>query len=91
MFTFCKDFETILGSGEFGIVYKGSINTSDTQNSNAVIVAVKTVKKNVHINYFKALMSELKILAFIGHHENIVNLIGANTANIKNRKPFYHD
>ena len=40
----------------------------------------------MHISYFKALMSELKILAYIGHHDCIVNLIGAYSSNIKNRE-----
>ena len=46
-------------------------------------VAVKTLHRNVPIKYFKALLSELKILAFIGAHDNVANLVGACTANIK--------
>jgi serine/threonine protein kinase len=47
-------------------------------------VAVKTSKPmDDGIDLFKALLSELKIMTYIGEHENIVNLIGACTQNIQ--------
>lgn len=66
---------SILGTGQFGLVLKGSIG--------ATPVAVKTIKPKTDTIYFKSLLSELKILQFLGTHENIVNLIGANTTNLK--------
>ncbi|ODM93833.1 Vascular endothelial growth factor receptor 3 [Orchesella cincta] len=66
---------SILGSGQFGIVSKGHIGP--------LCVAVKTVKPSTDIIYLKSLLSELKILQYVGTHRNIVNLIGANTTNIK--------
>ncbi|CAL8096157.1 unnamed protein product [Orchesella dallaii] len=71
---------SILGSGQFGLVLKGSIGP--------LPVAVKTIKPVADIIYLKSLLSELKILQYVGPHRNIVNLIGANTANIKKREVF---
>lgn len=50
------------------------------------VVAVKTCGGDVDVMYFKALLSEVKIMAFIGHHKNVVSLIAACTQNIRNRK-----
>lgn len=69
---------SILGSGQFGLVLKGTIG--------ALPVAVKTIRPAADLIYFKSLLTELKILQFIGCHSNIVNLIGANTANINKSK-----
>lgn len=49
------------------------------------VVAVKTCGTDVDIMYFKALLSEVKIMAFIGKHKNIISLIGAYTKDIRNR------
>lgn len=35
------------------------------------------------IEFFKALLSELKIMTYLDKHENLVNLIGACTQNIQ--------
>lgn len=61
--------------GQFGQVLKGSVGS--------LPVAVKTTKPSSDVIYFRSLLSELKILQFLGTHENIVNLVGANTRNIK--------
>jgi len=42
-------------------------------------VAVKTTKKNADKAYLKALLSELKIMIYLGNHEHIVQLVGAST------------
>jgi len=75
------DFEHPLGSGEFGIVYRG------TMNGNRVIAA-KTVKPNVDKSFIKALLSELKIMIYLGKHENIIELIGASTAGLREGSVF---
>ncbi|CAL8093174.1 unnamed protein product [Orchesella dallaii] len=49
-------------------------------------VAVKTCKKDVDVTNFKALLSEIKVMAYLGHHKCLVSLIGASTSNIKNRE-----
>lgn len=79
----CADETTVLGTGFFGIVMKGSVVR---ENGESTTVAVKAVKRNVGVLYFKALLSELKIMSFIGKHSNIVSLIGACTHNIRKSK-----
>lgn len=52
-------------------------------------VAVKTIKPvDYGMDTFKALLSELKIMTYIGKHENIVNLVGACTTNIQKSELF---
>ncbi|XP_068596311.1 vascular endothelial growth factor receptor kdr-like [Brachionichthys hirsutus] len=67
-----------LGHGAFGKVVEASafgINKISTCKT----VAVKMLKGGATSNERKALMSELKILIHIGHHLNVVNLLGACT------------
>ncbi|XP_025064496.1 vascular endothelial growth factor receptor 1 [Alligator sinensis] len=67
-----------LGHGAFGKVIQAAafgIKKSPTYR----IVAVKMLKEGATASEYKALMSELKILIHIGHHLNIVNLLGACT------------
>ncbi|ODN05900.1 Mast/stem cell growth factor receptor Kit [Orchesella cincta] len=71
---------SILGSGQFGLVLKARIGS--------VFVAVKTVKPHADLIYLKSLLSELKVLQYVGPHRNIVNLIGASTSNIRKREVF---
>ncbi|KFU99212.1 Vascular endothelial growth factor receptor 1, partial [Pterocles gutturalis] len=69
-----------LGHGAFGKVVQASafgIKKSPTCR----IVAVKMLKEGATASEYKALMTELKILIHIGHHLNIVNLLGACTKN----------
>ncbi|CAG7721035.1 unnamed protein product [Allacma fusca] len=68
----------ILGSGAYGKVVKGRYGVMD--------VAIKTVKKSAAGGYLKALLSELKIMSYVGRHPNIVNLLGACTQNIRKRE-----
>ncbi|CAL8094563.1 unnamed protein product [Orchesella dallaii] len=90
---FNKDFEitpenleidksSILGSGAFGCVYRGKLGTEGGSKS----VAVKTVNPNADVAYFKTLLAELKVMTFLGQNENVVNLIGACTASIKEKQ-----
>jgi hypothetical protein len=72
----------VLGSGEYGLVVKGMAILKEEERRTAV--AIKTVKASAEIGHFKALLSELKILAYLGYNENLVNLCGAWTENIKN-------
>ncbi|NWX67629.1 VGFR1 factor, partial [Alca torda] len=69
-----------LGHGAFGKVVQASafgIKKSPTCR----IVAVKMLKEGATASEYKALMTELKILIHVGHHLNIVNLLGACTKN----------
>ncbi|OXA57693.1 vascular endothelial growth factor receptor kdr-like [Folsomia candida] len=78
-----------LGRGAFGLVLKARLFKEDGDpfcQNQFETVAVKTVDKDADDVYFRALLSELKILVYIGRHENIVNLIGACTSELKERK-----
>ena len=71
---------SVLGSGHFGIVYKGSYE--DEQ------VAIKTFKRTLEIDAFKAVLSEAKIMAYIGYHPHVVRFVGAEVSEIKDRMEF---
>ncbi|CAG04213.1 unnamed protein product, partial [Tetraodon nigroviridis] len=67
-----------LGSGAFGMVVQATaygINKPGVPQQ----VAVKMLKEKHQSVEKEALMSELKMLTHIGHHDNIVNLLGACT------------
>ncbi|KAJ8247151.1 hypothetical protein GJAV_G00259330 [Gymnothorax javanicus] len=68
----------VLGHGAFGKVIEAS---TFGLNKTACLdtVAVKMLKEGATASEHKALMSELKILIHIGHHLNVVNLLGACT------------
>ncbi|XP_034045027.1 KIT proto-oncogene, receptor tyrosine kinase b isoform X2 [Thalassophryne amazonica] len=71
-------FGKTLGSGAFGKVVRATaygLCSADTVTT----VAVKMLKPNAHATEKEALMSELKVLSYIGNHVNIVNLLGACT------------
>ncbi|KAM7008784.1 KIT proto-oncogene, receptor tyrosine kinase b isoform 1-T1 [Tautogolabrus adspersus] len=71
-------FGKILGSGAFGKVVRATaygLCSADTVTT----VAVKMLKPNAHATEKEALMSELKVLSYLGNHVNIVNLLGACT------------
>lgn len=67
-----------LGSGAFGMVVQATaygINKPGVSQQ----VAVKMLKDKHQSVEKEALMSELKMLTHVGHHANIVNLLGACT------------
>ncbi|XP_065110676.1 KIT proto-oncogene, receptor tyrosine kinase b [Paramisgurnus dabryanus] len=71
-------FGKILGSGAFGKVVAATaygLCSADTVTT----VAVKMLKPSAHSTEKEALMSELKVLSYLGSHMNIVNLLGACT------------
>uniref|UniRef100_A0A3Q3W5X5 receptor protein-tyrosine kinase n=1 Tax=Mola mola TaxID=94237 RepID=A0A3Q3W5X5_MOLML len=69
----------ILGAGAFGKVVEATAYGLGEDKDNTMRVAVKMLKANAHSDEREALMSELKILSHLGHHKNIVNLLGACT------------
>ncbi|XP_072262333.1 mast/stem cell growth factor receptor Kit [Pyxicephalus adspersus] len=71
-------FGKILGAGAFGKVVEATAY-GIFKNDNALTVAVKMLKPSAHATEREALMSELKVLSYLGHHKNIVNLLGACT------------
>lgn len=76
-----------LGSGAFGRVMKAEAIGIISEEP-VTTVAVKMVKANADENHIKALMSELKIMAHLGRHVNVVNLLGAVTTNLIKKSEF---
>ncbi|XP_076362758.1 vascular endothelial growth factor receptor 1-like isoform X2 [Tachypleus tridentatus] len=69
-----------LGQGAFGRVVKAeAVGLGDAETT--TVVAVKMLKEHADQEQRKALMAELKILIHLGHHLNIVNVLGAVTRN----------
>uniref|UniRef100_A0A8C1HXY4 receptor protein-tyrosine kinase n=2 Tax=Cyprinus carpio TaxID=7962 RepID=A0A8C1HXY4_CYPCA len=67
-----------LGRGAFGRVMQASA-FGICSSASCTTVAVKMLKDGATPSEHKALMTELKILNHIGHHLNVVNLLGACT------------
>ena len=74
-----------MGSSAFGVVMKGQARGIRSSES-ITTVAIKMVRRDADVTYIKALASELKIMVHLGKHLNVVNLLGACTKNIANRK-----
>nr|XP_020459033.1 mast/stem cell growth factor receptor Kit-like isoform X2 [Monopterus albus] len=71
-------FGKTLGSGAFGKVVEATAYGL-SQADSVMTVAVKMLKSSAHATEKEALMSELKVLSYLGNHMNIVNLLGACT------------
>jgi len=71
-----SDENEILGSGRFGVVFKGQIKITGQE------IAVKTTYPNSMNLFIKSLAQELKILTYLRGHQNIVNLVGAHTSRL---------
>lgn len=67
-----------LGRGAFGQVVEATAYGIEKATT-CTTVAVKMLKEGATSSEYRALMSELKILIHIGHHLNVVNLLGACT------------
>uniref|UniRef100_A0A673M5W0 receptor protein-tyrosine kinase n=1 Tax=Sinocyclocheilus rhinocerous TaxID=307959 RepID=A0A673M5W0_9TELE len=67
-----------LGRGAFGQVVEATAYGIEKATT-CTTVAVKMLKEGATTSEYRALMSELKILIHIGHHLNVVNLLGACT------------
>ncbi|NXA07019.1 CSF1R factor, partial [Sapayoa aenigma] len=72
-------FGKTLGAGAFGKVVEATAIGLGKEDS-VLKVAVKMLKSSADTDEQEALMSELKIMSHLGHHENIVNLLGACTS-----------
>lgn len=77
-----------LGSGAFGLVLKAQAY-GIVEGEEVTTVAVKMVKPNAEESHFRALMTELKIMAHLGKHLNVVNLIGAQTKNLTKKSKLH--
>ena len=67
----------VLGSGEFGVVHRGAYKSEP--------VAIKCLKSSVDVDEFKAVLREVKIMAYVGDHEFIVKFVGAEISEISRR------
>ncbi|XP_046640460.1 mast/stem cell growth factor receptor Kit-like isoform X4 [Daphnia pulicaria] len=71
-----------LGTGCFGRVVKAeAVGLKDSEEA-VKTIAVKMVRSQANIAAMEALISELKILVYLGSHLNVVNLLGACTKQI---------
>ena len=70
--------DAVLGSGEFGVVHPGIFNSEP--------VAIKTFKRTLDIDEFKAVLAELKMMAYLGGHDFIVKFVGAEISEIAQRE-----
>ncbi len=78
----------ILGTGEFGIVYKGKLDVGQesapsTSSKNQTTVAIKTVNQTSGLNGIRSLLKEVKVMLYMGQHNNIAKLIGCCTDKIR--------
>lgn len=72
------DKTALLGSGAFGSVYQGRIDGLVND------VAFKMTRPDCPVSALRGLLSEIKILIYLGKHENIVSICGAYTAELSN-------
>ncbi|XP_055325419.1 tyrosine-protein kinase receptor torso-like isoform X2 [Sitodiplosis mosellana] len=63
----------VLGEGAFGIVRKGLLKPTSKA------IAVKMLKENAGIEDIKGFLSEITLMKSVGHHENIVGIVGHST------------
>lgn len=73
-----------LGQGAFGEVLMAEA-TGLIAGEPRTMVAVKRAKAPLKDEDMKALITELKIMIYIGKHVNVVNILGVVRENIKNR------
>lgn len=70
------------GGGRGGGEEDSTGNRSPNGSGEEVEVAVKMLKHYATMEQLKSLLSELKILTYVGAHVNTVNLLGACTSNL---------
>ena len=85
----CFQLGVQLGSGQFGVVLKAEAVGIKGSDEISKTVAVKMVRSAANDAALKDLVSELKVMIYLGSHLNILNLLGACTKNIhKGRKSY---
>ncbi|OQV26248.1 Macrophage colony-stimulating factor 1 receptor 2 [Hypsibius exemplaris] len=67
---------TVLGKGEFGIVYKGLAHDLPTVSKSPTVVAAKTLTGMPNPEQSAQFGAELEVMMKCGHHINIVNILG---------------
>ena len=72
----------VVGSGQFGRVWKGTLDESSTGGGTGVpsyLVAAKTVKNSSSHEATEELHKEAAVMAQVSHHPNLVSLVGVIT------------
>ncbi|ODM87663.1 Angiopoietin-1 receptor [Orchesella cincta] len=72
------DKTKILGSGKFGTVYNASLLQNSIFSEVAAKIPIPGSKEAT-----KSILCEIKVMAFLGNHPNVLRLIGASTAGIR--------
>ncbi|OQV24133.1 putative Fibroblast growth factor receptor 1 [Hypsibius exemplaris] len=67
--------KTVIGSGEFGTVYKGSMFEAEESSHNLMLVAVKEIHC-ANLQAFQQFVKEVEVMAKLEQHTNIVALLG---------------
>ncbi|KAL8614791.1 hypothetical protein ACOMHN_062834 [Nucella lapillus] len=67
----------LIGRGAFGQVHAGLLFTSQNNVKKTLSVAVKRLKDKTSEEEGKALQEELEQMILVGHHPNIIQLIGS--------------
>lgn len=78
-----------LGYGAYGVVFKAEATNIIDKNTTST-VAVKMMRINNDSSYRNGLISELKIMIYVGRHLNIVNLLGACTGSLTESRTFFY-
>ena len=76
-----------MGAGCFGRVLKAEAIGIKGAKEITKTVAVKTARSETNDAGLEALVSELKIMIYLGSHLNVLNLLGACTVNISKGLP----
>ncbi|CAL8145231.1 unnamed protein product [Orchesella dallaii] len=76
------DSATILGEGNYGVVYKLTVSRFPNP------VAVKVPQLSCSEKAFQSFLSEIKIMSFIGENKHVVQFLGAYTKELQRRKVY---
>ena len=71
-----------MGAGCFGVVVKAEAVGIKGSDEISKTVAVKMVRSKTNVTALEDLVSELKVMIYLGSHLNVLNLLGACTKNI---------
>jgi len=69
MVCICLETDFVLGRGNFGTVFKGTAKGKEA--------AIKQPNKDCPKDTFKSVLSEIKVLCYIGLHPNVLEFLGA--------------
>lgn len=80
-----------MGTGAYGCVLSGTYlkYSMSGKTKSEIEVAIKTLKEITDDANLKAMMSELKVMIYIGKHENLVSLYGAITSKLSQSMKSY--